>query len=82
MNEVYTIPNIHSDGFLAGLTKGWKWSNIISAQSGYPFECMVQYGANPSNSEMGIEDIGGDLSNDRCAVVTAANLAGRAANER
>lgn len=75
LNEVYTLPNIHSDGFLAGLMKGWKWSNILSAQSGYPFECMVQYGANPSNSEMGIEDIGGDLSNDRCDVVTAANLA-------
>ena len=74
VNEVYTIPNIHADGFLAGLEKGWKWSNIVSAQSGYPFECMTQYGTNPSNSEMGIEDIGGDLSNDRCNEVTAANL--------
>jgi hypothetical protein len=74
MNEVYTIPNIHADGFLAGLEKGWKWSNIVSAQSGYPFECMTQYGTNPSNSEMGIEDIGGDLSNDRCDLVTTANL--------
>ncbi len=75
INEVYTIPNIHADGFFAGFLKGWQWSNILSAQSGYPFQCMVQYGVNPSNSEMGIEDIGGDLSNDRCALVTAANIA-------
>ena len=75
VNMVYSFPNVRSEGFLAGLVKGWKLSNIVSAQSGYPFECMVQYGVNPSNSEMGIEDIGGDLSNDRCDVVTAANLA-------
>jgi hypothetical protein len=74
-SAVYNLPNIHSDGFLAGVAKGWTVSNIIAAQSGYPFECMVQYGANPSNSEMGIEDIGGDLSNDRCDLVTSANLA-------
>jgi hypothetical protein len=74
-NMVYTIPNIQANGLLAGLAKGWTLANIVSAQSGYPFSCMVQYGANPSNSEMGIEDIGGDLSNDRCDLVTYANLA-------
>jgi carboxypeptidase family protein/TonB-dependent receptor-like protein len=74
-SSVYRLPDIHSTAFLAGVAKGWTVSNIVAVQSGYPFECMVQYGANPSNSEMGIEDIGGDLSNDRCDVVTAANLA-------
>lgn len=74
-STVYSLPSLHSAGFLAGVTKGWTWSNILSAQSGYPFECMVQYGSNPSNTEMGIEDIGGDLSNDRCDIVTPAEIA-------
>jgi hypothetical protein len=74
-NTIYNFPDISSKGFFAGLLKGWRMANIISAQSGYPFSCMIQTGANPSNNELGVEDIGGNLSNDRCELVTSSNLA-------
>ena len=74
-NAIYNFPDVSSTGFFAGLLKGWRMANIISAQSGYPFSCMMQTGSNPSNSELGVEDIGGNLSNDRCDLVTSENLA-------
>jgi hypothetical protein len=73
-NMVYRIPDIHSQGFISSLEKGWTFSNIVSFQTGYPFECMVQFGSNASNAETGIEDVGGNLANNRCDVVTTANL--------
>jgi hypothetical protein len=74
-NAIYNFPDISSKGFFAGLVKGWRMANIVSAQSGYPFSCMMQTGSNPSNNELGVEDIGGNLSNDRCDLVTSDNLA-------
>jgi len=74
-NMVYNIPNVHSNALLASLVKGWIFSNIVSFQTGYPFECMVQFGSNASNAEVGIEDVGGNLANNRCDFVTEDNQA-------
>jgi hypothetical protein len=72
---VYYIPGVHSNSALAVLAKGWTFSNIVSFQTGYPFECMMQYGSSTSNSELGIEDVGGNVANNRCDFVTPENLA-------
>lgn len=74
-NMVYNIPNIHSNSALAVLAKGWIFSNIVSFQTGYPFSCMIEYGQTTSNAELGIEDVGGNVVNNRCDLVTTANLA-------
>jgi hypothetical protein len=74
-NMVYKIPDIHSNSALAMLAKGWTFSNIAVFQSGYPFECMLAYGSSSSNAELGIEDVGGNVANNRCDFVTTANLA-------
>jgi hypothetical protein len=74
-NMVYHLPGPRESGFLPTLVKGWTMSNIVSFQTGYPYECMVQFGQNTSNAELGIEDVGGNLSNNRCDMVTASNLA-------
>jgi hypothetical protein len=72
---VYNIPDIHSNAAGAILLKGWTWSNIVTEQTGFPYACQESFGMNTSNSEMGVEDIGGNLQNDRCDFVTASNLA-------
>jgi hypothetical protein len=72
---VYKLPEIHSNEMMAWLLKGWTWSNIFVDQTGYPFSCQMQYGGNPSNNEMGLEDVGGNVANDRCSFVTTSNLA-------
>ena len=74
-NMVYNLPGPHSNGFLPMLAKGWIFSNIVSFQTGYPFECQIEYGQNTANAEAGIEDVGGNMNNNRCDFVTAANLA-------
>ena len=74
-NMVYNIPNVHSNAALAILGKGWVFSNIVSFQTGYPFSCEIEYGQTTSNAEMGIEDVGGNTINNRCDMVTTANLA-------
>ena len=74
-NMVYNIPNVHSNAALATLGKGWIFSNIVSFQTGYPFACEIEYGQTTSNAEMGIEDVGGNTINNRCDLVTTANLA-------
>jgi hypothetical protein len=74
-NMVYNIPGGHSSGLLGTLIKGWVFSNIFVDQTGYPYSCMENYGTNTSNSEMTIEDVGGNLANDRCELVTSSNLA-------
>ena len=74
-NMVYNIPDVHSNSALATLVKGWVFSNIVSFQTGYPFECMIEYGQNTSNAEAGTEDSGANLNNNRCDFVTQANLA-------
>jgi hypothetical protein len=74
-NMVYNIPGGNFTGILGTLTKGWTFSNIVSEQTGYPFECMVQFPTNPSNSEMSDEDAGANLADDRCDIVTYSNLA-------
>jgi hypothetical protein len=71
---VYKLPEIHSNEMMAWLLKGWTWSNIVVDQTGYPFSCQIQYGSDPSNNEMGLEDVGGNVANDRCSFVTSANL--------
>jgi hypothetical protein len=74
-SSVYKIPDIHSNAMMAWLAKGWTWSNIVVDQTGYPFSCEINQGNNPSNDEMGLEDVGGFVANDRCSFVTSANLA-------
>ncbi len=75
-NMVYNIPvGGNVSGLLGTLVKGWVLSNIVDDQTGYPFSCMESYGMNTSDSEMGVEDVGADLSNDRCGFVTSSNLA-------
>jgi hypothetical protein len=37
INFTYHFPNLKSNGFLSKITNGWWTSNIISLQSGYPF---------------------------------------------
>jgi hypothetical protein len=75
ISSVYKLPELHSNGEMAWLLKGWSWSNIVVDQTGYPFSCQLQYGNDPSNDEMGVEDVGGNVANDRCSFVTASNLA-------
>jgi hypothetical protein len=72
-NMVYNLPSTQSSGFFATLIKGWILSNIVSDQTGYPFECMIQYGQPSSNAETGNEDAGPTLANNRCDFVTSAN---------
>jgi len=59
-NTLYHIPNIKSDSWAAGILKGWWMGNIVSAQSGYPFEPNVgstrsgsgqQGGTSPNNAD-------------------------------
>ena len=58
-NLIYSIPNIaSSNGFLGRLVNGWRWSNILSMQTGYPF--TVTESSNRSRDATGVSGGGTD----------------------
>jgi hypothetical protein len=76
VSVTYTLPQLHSNGFAALLANGWQMSNIIVYQTGFPFSCEVDDTPHSeSNNELNGEDAGGNISNDRCDLVTSSNLA-------
>jgi hypothetical protein len=68
LNILYHFPNLKSSGFLSKITNGWWMGNIISIQSGYPFN--VNTAGLLSNN-----GVYGDDQGERPNLVTAANLA-------
>jgi hypothetical protein len=67
VNFLYRFPNMKSSGFLSKITNGWWTGNIISIQSGYPFN--VNTVGLISNSGVFAADQG-----ERPNLVNAANL--------
>jgi len=50
-------------------------SNLLHSRLAILFKCMIQLGTYASNAEVGIEDVRGNLANNRSDFATEANLA-------
>jgi hypothetical protein len=75
LNSLYTFPNLQGHGFIGGLLRGWSMGNIISVQTGMPFDVVNGTGLSDSNSELDFLDGGAKMCTERLSYVTPENLA-------